>query len=102
MKKNQTAEKKSLDLKKVRQMVVDEQNKIRQEIADKMLTLATSAFGLVAALAWNDAIKGLFDHFFGSEREQLAAKIWYAIIITVLVVLTTYLLSRFLKKKKVK
>jgi len=67
---------------------------IRREIIDKMLTLATSAFGLVAALAWNDAVKEIFNRLFG-EQQQLSAKVIYALSVTALVVLVTYLLSRW-------
>ena len=34
---------------------------IKQEILDKIAALVTAAFGLVAALAWNDAIKLLLE-----------------------------------------
>jgi len=33
---------------------------LKYEVLDKMSALITAAFGLVAALAWNDAIKSLF------------------------------------------
>ncbi|CAN5906742.1 hypothetical protein BH23ACT11_BH23ACT11_00500 [soil metagenome] len=35
------------------------------EVLDKILQLMTAAFGLVAALAWNEAIQGLFTAIFG-------------------------------------
>jgi len=38
----------------------EQSNSIKQEILDKIAALITAAFGLVAALAWNDAIKLLF------------------------------------------
>ncbi|MFB5620497.1 MAG: DUF5654 family protein, partial [Nitrosopumilus sp.] len=38
---------------------------IKQEILDKIAALVTAAFGLVAALAWNDAIKAVFKEVFG-------------------------------------
>ncbi len=38
------------------------------EILDKFSQLITTALGLVAALAWNDAIQLLFNHLLGESR----------------------------------
>jgi hypothetical protein len=94
--------KKELAKKSVHEQMIilsQQAGKIRQEIMDKMLTLATSAFGLVAALAWNDAVKEIFNDVFG-EQQQIWAKIGYAVVVTVLVVLVTYLLSRWVGKSE--
>jgi hypothetical protein len=39
---------------------------LKQEVMDKIAALVTAAFGLVAALAWNDAIKAVFKEVFGT------------------------------------
>lgn len=64
-----------------------------------MLQLMTATFGLVAALAWNEAIQELFTAIFG-EAGSLAAKFFYAVLITVVVFVTIRLgrLSDRLKK----
>jgi hypothetical protein len=49
------------------------------EILDKFSQLTTTALGLVAALAWNDAIQTIFQQFLGSAGGALAAKIFYAV-----------------------
>jgi len=36
---------------------------MKLEILDKIAALVTVAFGLVAALAWNGAIRAIFQHF---------------------------------------
>jgi hypothetical protein len=64
-----------------------------REVIEKTLQLATAAFGLVAALAWNDAIQTLFAQIFG-EAADLTAKFFYAILITVIVVFATIRLAR--------
>ncbi|MFH0898761.1 MAG: DUF5654 family protein, partial [bacterium] len=64
----------------------DEKIKLKIEIIEKVSTLATAGFGLVAALAWNSAIQDLFSIFF-PEQESLIAKFSYALIITIFVVL---------------
>ena len=38
------------------------------EILDKFSQLTTTALGLVAALAWNDAIQTIFQQFLGSAE----------------------------------
>ena len=40
---------------------------LKIEILDKISALVTADFGLVAALAWNDAIKAVFKEIFGAE-----------------------------------
>jgi len=74
------------------------EQKTRSEILGKLLDLMTAAFGLVAALAWNDAVQTLFRVIFG-ERSGLIAKFVYAILVTVLVVLLTRMISRKATKK---
>lgn len=64
-----------------------------REVLEKTLQLATAAFGLVAALAWNDAIQTLFSNVFG-EAADVTAKFFYAIVITVVVVIATIRLAR--------
>lgn len=66
---------------------------LRRDLAERVSALATAGFGLVAALAWNDAIQGLFQVLFGTAS-SLVAKFVYAIVITVMVVLVTRHLGR--------
>ena len=68
---------------------------LRLEILEKLSTLATAGFGLVAALAWNSAIQDLFVkvNFFGAAG-GLLAKFIYAVVITVLVVFVSYYLGK--------
>ena len=57
------------------------------------ITLATAPLGLVAALAWNEAIKATIKKVLG-EGESLAALYTYAILATVIAVVVVSLLSR--------
>lgn len=61
-----------------------------------MLTLATSGFGLVAALAWNDTIQQFVKTFIEPKipGSGIFSRLIYAIIITSLAVLITYQLSK--------
>ena len=70
-----------------------------------MMTLSTAGFGLVAALAWNEAIKGFVEQYIQPYFPNTAIyyKFFYAILVTVFAVLITYQLSqlsaRFGQKK---
>ena len=77
----------------------EQTNSIKQEILDKIAALVTAAFGLVAALAWNDAIKLLFKELFGTQ-EQVGPMIVYAIFITVIAVILTIIVARAASKAK--
>lgn len=62
-----------------------------------MLSLTTSGFGLVAALAWNDAIQSLVkeyvDRFFPASS-GIITRFLYAAFITLFAVTITYQLSK--------
>ena len=51
-----------------------------------MISLASAAFGVVAALAWNSAITALVRQIFGSGAQVFSLFI-YAIIITIIAVI---------------
>lgn len=65
----------------------------RAEYLKTMSQLATAGFGLVAALAWNDAIQTLINRIFPTGS-GLVSKIIYALIITGVAVFITYLLGK--------
>lgn len=73
-------------------------NKARLEIQAKSITLILGGFGLVAALAWNEAIKSLFEELF-KETGTLISKFVYAILVTVIVVIISMQIKRISKKK---
>jgi uncharacterized protein DUF5654 len=58
---------------------------LTSEIAAQLVNLATSALGLVAALAWNDAMQSLFKEYFPATS-GVAAKFVYAIIVSTFIV----------------
>ena len=58
-----------------------------------MITLASASLGLVAALAWNEAIKATMTALFG-DHKSLPGLFGYAIMATALAVLTVVLLGR--------
>ena len=66
---------------------------MRKDVIEKLAALITAAFGLVAALAWNEAIQEIFRIFFG-EEEGLWAMITYAVIVTIIAVAVTIWIAR--------
>lgn len=80
-----------------------EDSKLHIEVVRQMLTLATSGFGFVAALAWNNVIqefvKGYVQRFIPGKDTGILSLLIYAIIVTLLAVIITVQLSRFLPKK---
>lgn len=64
------------------------------EVAAQLLGLATSALGLVAALAWNDAVQAAFQEYFPAAKKGITAKFTYAVLVSLLIVLVTINLTR--------
>jgi len=73
---------------------------LNAEVVEKLSALITAAFGLVAALAWNDAIKSLFLE--GAPLYFMAAYgPWlYALLVTVLAVIAAIWVGRMAEKAK--
>ncbi len=74
---------------------------VSKEYIKTMVQLATTGFGLVAALAWNEAIKALFSEIFGKTSGIISLFV-YAIIVTFIVVLVTKKLGKLAEKVETK
>jgi len=72
---------------------------MKKDMIEKFAALTTAAFGLVAALAWNDTIKAIFQSIFG-EQSTVPAMISYAVIVTVFAVLATIWIGKVAEKSK--
>lgn len=85
-----------LGMAKRSQAKKQEDKKFHEQLTSQMLTLATSGFGLVAALAWNQTIQDFVKAFIEPRipGSGLLSRLIYAILITGLAVLITYQLSR--------
>jgi len=81
-----------------------EKHNLKIEVLEQIAALATSGFGLVAALAWNEAIKAFFNKFFPQPGGNLFALFIYALFITIIIVIITIQLGRAvnLAKKQIK
>jgi uncharacterized membrane protein YidH (DUF202 family) len=72
---------------------------LKVEVLDKIAALVTAAFGLVAALAWNEAIKAIFKEIFGTA-EAIGPMLIYAIVVTIVAVILTIIVARAASKAK--
>lgn len=67
---------------------------VKESLRAKTVDYLVAALGLIAGLAWNDAIKTLIDYFFPLSKDTLFAKFIYALFITfVVVILGNHLLN---------
>lgn len=65
------------------------------QVRERVFGYILAALGLVAGLAWNDAIKALIESIFPLESNTVLAKFVYAVVLTVVVVIVTvYLINR--------
>ena len=74
---------------------------LRQQIMEQLLTLSTAAFGLVAALAWNQVIQGFVDNYikpYVGRDSTLIAQLIYALVVTLLAVMVTFSLTKVVKR----
>ncbi len=76
-----------------------QKDEFKVQVLETFAALITAAFGLVAALAWNEAIKGLINEFFASGGGLMASFV-YAIVVTIIAVIFTILIASSIKKAK--
>ena len=70
---------------------------LKAEVIEKLAALITAAFGLVAALAWNEAIQS----WFKSQAWLSSMGPWaYAVIITIIAVVATIWIGKAAEKAK--
>lgn len=78
-----------------------ERKKLHVEVVKQMLTLSTSGFGLVAALAWNSLIQEFVNNYVKKllpQGSSIISLLIYAIIVTALAVFITFQLSKLVRK----
>lgn len=80
----------------------EEGKKIKREINKKTVTYIVTALGIVAGLAWNDAVKSLIEYFFPLSQNTLIAKFFYAILMTVVLAVVAMYLTRIFIGEEIK
>lgn len=67
-------------------------NKFKLKVIETFAALITSAFGLVAALAWNETIKEAVGLFFTAD-DGIWGLLVYAILVTFIAIIATLLIA---------
>ena len=80
------------------QKIKDGSKKLQQEIRGKLVGYILTAFGVVAGLAWNDAITSIISTFVPGDKNTIVAKLIYAVLITIVIVILGIYISKLLKK----
>lgn len=75
-------------------------DEFKVQLLETFASLITAAFGLVAALAWNEAIKKAVSEVFAASGNDLIGLFVYAAIVTILAVIMTLLIARSLNNAK--
>jgi hypothetical protein len=68
-------------------------------IVEKLASLITAAFGLVAALVWNGAIQAICKQVFGTA-EGIGPTLVYAVVVTIIAVLATLWIGKLAGQTK--
>ncbi len=78
----------------------EKEQKLTIELVRQMLMLATSGFGLVAALAWNSLIQEVVNNYIKKwlPGSGIISLLIYALVVTVIAVFITFQLSKILRR----
>lgn len=77
--------------------VKDNAHELRDEVKKQITNLVTAAFGFVAALSWNDAIKSMIAAFIPAQNAW-PYMVLNAVMVTVIAVIAIVLISRYMKR----
>ncbi len=72
---------------------------LREEVREKVSGYIGAGFGLIASLAWNEAIKAMIEYLFPLKQDTILAKFLYAIAMTLVLVFVTMYVVRIFSKK---
>ncbi len=89
-------------MENIKDKIKNGSKEIKKEIKQRVSGYILAAFGLVAALAWNDAIKSLIEYFFPLNKNTILIKFLYAVLITFIMVIISIYLTKLLSDKNEK
>ena len=70
----------------------------REEIHERTTGYILTALGLVAGLAWNDAVSSFIKYFFPVEGNGIIIKFVYAIVLTIVIIFVSNSLLRIMTR----
>jgi uncharacterized membrane protein YidH (DUF202 family) len=74
---------------------------LKKETIHNFVIMLTTAFGFVAALAWNTFIQAAFTRFFGTQSTVIAM-FGYAVAVTIMAVIAITYVSKIEVKEELK
>jgi len=77
----------------------EEKKKIEIAFKRRVEGYLITAFGIVAGLAWNEAVKALMAYLFPIDKDTILAKFLYALIMTFVLIFISLYVVRFVNKK---
>lgn len=89
-------------LEKNIQKIKKQGEELKGEIQEKVISYVGAGFGVIASLAWNEAIKAMIEYFFPLKQDTILAKFLYAAIMTLVLIFVTMYLVRVFKKENEK
>ena len=76
----------------------EEKRKIEDAFKRRVEGYLMTAFGIVAGLAWNEAVKDLMAYLLPMQKDTIFAKFLYAIIMTFVLILISLYVIRFINR----
>jgi hypothetical protein len=71
---------------------------VKSEVMATIATLVTTAFGLIAALAWNSAITAIVNIYFPAGG-GITGLLIYAVLITIIAIIATLIIGKLISTK---
>lgn len=82
----------------IKNKIKKELKSVQKEFETRVAGYIVTAMGLVAGLAWNDFVKSLIERYLPADNGGVWARLSYAILITILVVVVSVYLLRAIKR----
>ncbi len=76
----------------------DDAEELAAKVREKVAGYILAGLGLVSALAWNDAIKALIEQWYPLGQDSVLAKLYYAFIMTLIIVVASIVVIKITKK----
>lgn len=77
-------------------------NDLKTEVRSRTFGYISGALGLVAGLAWNDAISGMIEALFPVAKDTVLIKFLYAALVTIAVVVLVKYLDKMINREEKK
>lgn len=80
--------------------VIKKAKSLQKDIFKNVVGSIIAALGVVVGLAWNDAISQFIKIVFPENKDSIIAKFSYAVMLTIIVVIISYLLLKVSSKEE--